>query len=186
MADARRKLRALLIEHSIQLGNFTLASGATSSVYLDVRKTALRGDGATFIGDLLLSAIEQNDPNAEAVGGMTLGADPLLTAITIASHRKSQPLNAIIVRKDPKGHGTQNQLEIAGAIPAKANIAVVDDVITSAGSTIKAIHALRESGFHVEHAFCVVDREAGGRKALAEMGVSLTALFSLSELNESE
>ncbi len=182
MSDARLKLRALLVEHSIQVGNFTLASGEHSSIYLDVRKTALRGDGAVLIGKLLVDAIHENQ--VDAVGGMTLGADPLLTAIAIAAQETERPLHAIIVRKDAKEHGTQNQLEIAGGISPKAKIAVVDDVVTTAGSTIKAIVALRKSGFDIQHAFCVVDREAGGRQALDEIGVSLHALYTLSELSE--
>ena len=174
------ELRQILVAYSLQYGTFTLASGAQSDVYLDVRKTALRADGASLIGDLFMQSFRGK--GYQAIGGMTLGADPILTAITIASLRTSLPLHAIIIRKASKEHGTMNALEIAGGIPDGVEIAVLDDVVTSAGSTIKAIHALRKQGYEVKDAYCIVDREANGEKKLDEIGVRLYSLFQLSDL----
>ncbi len=180
-------LRALLLKHSLTFGHFTLASGEQSSVYLDVRKTALRADGASLIGELLYKDIQKYGGSAlSAVGGMTLGADPLLTAISIASLSSQTPLHAIIVRKEAKAHGTQKQLEKGGGISPASSIVVVDDVVTSGGSTLLAIEALRKDGYHIEHAFCVVDRESGGAENLAKVGVKLHPLFLLSDLSQNQ
>lgn len=176
-------LVALLLERSVQFGDFTLASGVKSNIYIDVRKTALTGDGALAIGEHFVDMATRIAPAAAAFGGLTLGADPLVTACAIASSLRGGNAAAVIVRKDVKQHGTQSRLE-APPLAAGAEIVAVDDVVTTAGSTMVAIEALRDAGFRVDHAFCVVDREAGGREALEAIGVSLHAVVTLSELLE--
>lgn len=175
-------LEALLLEHSVLTGEFILASGERSDVYVDVRRTALRGDGALAIGRTFLDLVREHAPGAIGVGGLTLGADPLVTATSIAAALDGQPgFGAVIVRKEAKDHGTGKQVEQPFDADGR-ELVVVDDVVTSAGSTIKAIEALRSAGYRVEHALAVVDREAGGEEALANVGVTLHALFTLNEL----
>ncbi|MEZ4460054.1 MAG: orotate phosphoribosyltransferase [bacterium] len=177
-------LLTLLLERSVQFGEFTLASGATSNIYIDVRQTALTGDGALAIGYAVLNTISTFAPNATACGGLTLGADPIVTAVSIAANLSGSKIDAIIVRKDAKKHGLQRGIEAPSSAGAGGEVVVVDDVITTAGSTLQAVEALREAGFVVSHAVCVVDREAGGAEALAAQGVTLHALHTLSELLE--
>ena len=175
-------LLTLLLERSVQFGEFTLASGATSNIYIDVRQTALTGDGALAIGHAILGIMRDCAPHATACGGLTLGADPIVTAVSIAASLTGSKVDAIIVRKDAKGHGMQRGIESPSSVGPGSEVVVVDDVITSAGSTLQAVQALREAGFVVSHAVCVVDREAGGAEALAAQGIQLHALHTLSEL----
>lgn len=182
MTDQRERLHALLSRHSVRFGDFVLASGKRSTFYIDVRKTVLTGEGAALIGDLLYELAMKHAPEATGAGGLTLGADPVVTAIAIAAHRKGHDFGAVIVRKQAKEHGTQNWLETAGNLTEGAELVVVDDVVTSASSTVFAIERLREAGFRVEHALAVVDRQESATDNLASVGVALHPLFLLSEL----
>jgi orotate phosphoribosyltransferase len=175
-------LLELLLERSVKFGDFTLASGATSNIYVDVRQTALTGDGALAIGQAFLEQMRIHAPDATACGGLTLGADPLVTATSVAAHLQGSVVDAIIVRKDAKLHGMARAIEAPSRVRQGAEVVVVDDVITTAGSTLKAVQALREAGFVVKTALCVVDRDAGGADALQAQGVSLIPLFTLSQL----
>lgn len=174
----------MLLERSVQFGAFTLASGATSEIYIDVRRLSLTGDGALALGHAFHALQQTHAPKARAIGGLTLGADPLVTATAIAAHLQGHSLAAIIVRKDAKAHGTRRQLEAPEGLQPGDEVVVVDDVITTAGSTMVAIQALRDAGFVVKTAFCVVDRESGGRERLADAGIELFAIATLSQLME--
>ncbi|MBA2665068.1 MAG: orotate phosphoribosyltransferase [Bradymonadaceae bacterium] len=178
----RRRLASLLKERSVKVGEFRLASGQTSSVYVDVKKTSLTGEGAQLIGLGLWDLCQQVAPQVVAAGGLTLGADPLLTAMAIAAHQDGNQLDSIIVRKATKEHGTRQALEMPGELLPGQRVVAIDDVITTAGSTLEAIARLREAGFVVEDALCVVDRQSGGEQALAEAGVRLHSLFLLQDL----
>lgn len=178
--DEREQLASLLVQHSIKRGDFTLASGQKTDTYCDVKKTSLRSDGAYLIGRGLLELVG----DADAVGGLTLGADPLVTAVSLTAALANRACPAIIVRKKAKGHGTAQAVECPGGLAEGARVVALDDVVTTAGSTLQAIEALRAAGFIVEDAACVVDREAGGRERLAEHGVTLHSLFTLRDLAE--
>jgi len=183
MNDATRAtLARLLTTHSVRTGHFRLASGETSSVYVDVKATSLTGEGGWLIGQALYEAALTLEPAPSAIGGLTLGADPLVTATSIAAHQAGHKLDAIIVRKAPKSHGTEQYLEHPPTLAAGSPVVAVDDVVTSGASTLQAIEALRLAGFVVEHALTVVDRQSGGREALAKVGVTLHALFTIDEL----
>lgn len=175
-------LLSILLERSVKFGDFVLASGAKSEVYVDVRQTALTGDGARAIGVTFFELIQKIAPNAKACGGLTLGADPIVTSVAIAAHDSGRVLDAMIVRKEAKIHGTQRAIESPTRVTPGDEVVVVDDVITTAGSTLKAVEALRDAGFVVNHAICVVDREAGGAQALADAGVELHSILTLREL----
>ena len=179
----RERLAALLRELSVRRGEFVLASGETSTYYLDVRKTALTASGARLIGVLVWESVQNLSRDIAGCGGLTLGADPILTATCCAADDAGSPqFGAVIVRKQGKEHGTRQRLEIAGTLGGTEELVVVDDVITTAGSTIEAVTALREHGFTINHAVCVVDRQAGGADALAAIGIELHPLFTASEL----
>lgn len=183
--DERRNLLArLLVERSLQAGEFELASGKEASVYVDVKKTSLSGRGAAAIGDALWELADSVAPEADAVGGLTLGADPLVTAMSISAWRGGRDLAAVIVRKEAKGHGTRQYLERPDSVTDGAEVVAVDDVITTGGSTLEAISRMREAGLNVRHAVCVVDREDVGTERLAAEGVEMHSLFTLSELLE--
>ncbi len=180
--NPRAELLQLLRRLSVQHGEFTLASGATSSHYVDVRKTVLNGRGAVLCGRLLVDELERCAPDAKGAGGMTLGADPVVSAIIVDASHRGRELDGVIVRKEAKDHGMQGRLVIGGELGESDELVVVDDVVTTAGSTLQAIEALRHAGFVVHHALAVVDREGGGRQRLADAGVQLHALFSIGEL----
>lgn len=178
----KNRLLELLRTYSYAEGEFVLASGATSRHYIDVRRTALTAEGATLIGELLLDLIDEAGWRCEGAGGMTLGADPLTTACGIASWRRGRPLSSFLVRKEPKGHGGGKQIEAAGTLGDGATVVVLDDTVTTGGSTLRAIEALRRAGYEVVGAACVVDRREGGEAALAGAGVPLESLFTLDDL----
>ena len=180
--DDRTRLAELLRTHAVRKGSFVLASGKTSDVYCDVKQAALLGEGATLIGAQLHALLRRADAHAVAAGGMTLGADPLVTAIAMSAHRAHDEIAAIIVRKQSKDHGTQRALEAPAILSSGDRVVAVDDTVTTGGSTLQAIEALRAAGFVVEHAVCVVDRCQGGREALGDHGVTLHALFELDDL----
>lgn len=180
--EAADPLAALLLEHSVKTGEFVLASGERSDVYVDVRKTSLIGRGALLIGQRLHQLGRKFAPDATGVGGLTLGADPVVTAICCAAAQAGDDWGGVLVRKKAKSHGTQGWLEFAGNLSETDELLVVDDVITTAGSTIKAIERLRDFGFVIRHALCVVDRLAGGREALSGVNVELHSLFTIEEL----
>jgi orotate phosphoribosyltransferase len=135
--DGKRELIGLLREHSYREGDFTLASGRRSQFYVDVRRTALLGRGAVLIGDLILDLMAQQGWTPRAVGGLTLGADPLATAVALRASERGVTCDAFIVRKEAKGHGTGRQVEWAGGIAPGSDVVVLDDSVTTGGSTLK-------------------------------------------------
>ncbi len=181
-APPKERLIGLLREHSYKEGDFVLASGRPSRFYVDVRRTALRGDGAELIGELIVDAIVSQGWSPRAVGGLTLGADPLATAAALAAHRRGLLMDAFIVRKEAKGHGTGRQIESAGGVDPGSDVVVLDDSMTTGGSTLKAVEVLRADGYRVLGAVCVVDRQEGAAATLAAAGLPLVALVGLDEL----
>lgn len=165
MTGDRERLRTLLKEHSLMFGEFTLASGQKSSFYFDSKKTTLRPEGAYLTAREILRVIRERGVEADAIGGMTLGADPIVCPVAALSHVEGPPLAAFIVRKESKGHGTGRQIE--GDLPGGARVVVVDDVVTTAGSTLRAIEAVEAAGHTVVMVICLVDREQGGTEKLA-------------------
>lgn len=171
-ADNRTDLLNLIATHSFRLGNFTLASGQKSDYYIDCRITTLHAEGGRLSGLLLYDLICQHFPRAEAVGGLTMGADPLVSNTASASawhyhqHHHRAPhdhevVHGFLVRKAEKTHGTGRRIE--GFHRIGANVVIVDDVCTTGGSTINAIEATQQAGMNVIGVLCLVDREQGGR-----------------------
>ena len=177
-AGARERLLNLLAERAYRQGQFTLASGRTSPHYINCKPVSLSGEGLQLLGALLL---EQVEAEAVAVAGLTLGADPLVSAVAMRAALDGRRLDALIVRKEAKGHGTGAWLE--GPLPAAgASICVLEDVVTSGGSALKAVQQLRQAGFRVDRVVAIVDRQEGGLETLTAAGLELSSLFRLSEV----
>ena len=181
-SNDRERLLALLLERSYAEGDFTLSSGAKSSYYVDARVTTMHAEGQALIGRLGLAAIREAGWKPDAVGGLTMGADPIAYAIAHASADTEAPVHAFSVRKDEKAHGRGRRIE--GCFEAGARVVVVEDVLTSGGSALKACKAVAEVGGTVVGILVLVDREEGGRAALERSGYPLRALFTVLELRE--
>jgi orotate phosphoribosyltransferase len=146
-------------------GDFTLVSGRKSRFYFDSKKTTLLPEGAYLAACEILQTIQAEGIEADAIGGMTLGADPIVCPVAALSQIEGRPLRAFIVRKEAKGHGTGNRIE--GNLAPGSRVIVVDDVVTTAGSTLRALEAVDEAGHEVAAVICLVDREEGGSDKLA-------------------
>ncbi len=180
MQNLRDELRALLIERSLRTGEFTLASGQKSSYYINGKLTTLDGRGAYLVARVFLAMIADDVP--DGVGGLTLGADPIVGAMIAMAGLEDLPLYGVIVRKAAKDHGTRSRIE--GPLQAGHRVVVVEDVVTTGGSSLEAIGAIREAGAEVSRVLAIVDREQGGRERLAKAGCRLEAIFTASELLE--
>ena len=176
----RKYLKNLLLERSVRLGDFTLSSGAKSSYYIDARQTTMTAEGQRLTGKIAYNLIEEAGWDVSHVGGLTLGADPVAYAIAHHSTGRGRTLDGFTVRKEPKDHGTGQQIE--GGLPTDARVVVVEDAVTTGGSAIRAIEVLRKYGASVAGVICLVDREEGGRSRLDELGVPLLAVFTGPEL----
>jgi orotate phosphoribosyltransferase len=170
------QLIALLAERSARRGQFTLASGRVSTLYIDARMTTWSPEGLVLIGRLGLAEIAAAGWNPQAVGGLTLGADPISCAISYASNSTTTPIRAFTVRKSAKTHGTGKLIE--GPFKSSDRVVVTEDVITTGGSALKAVHAIREAGAEILGLLALVDREEGGREALEREGLTVRVLAS--------
>lgn len=176
--EERARLLELLRTRALRVRRITLSSGKTSDYYVDAREVVLHPEGAYLTGRLLLELI---DPEAVAVAGMTLGADPIVTAISVVGHLQGRDLSALIIRKEPKGHGTGKFVE-GPTLPEGSKVAVVDDVVTTGSSLIKSIERLRGEGYRPVQVLAILDREEGGRERLEASGYSLKSLFTREDL----
>ncbi|MGA7279503.1 MAG: orotate phosphoribosyltransferase [Desulfocapsaceae bacterium] len=179
------RLKQILIDKSYRQGTFTLTSGKTSDFYIDGKQTTLDAEGAYLCGKLLFELISAEQDVIQAVGGMTLGADPLVTAVSVVSFLERAPIPAFIVRKEAKGHGTSNYIEGLKNLPAGGRVALIEDVVTTGGTLLKVIERVEEAGFSVGLVVTVVDRQEGGAENLARAGYPLKALFTRAALMDS-
>ncbi len=179
LVAARQRLRAMLAERSYQRRRVVLASGRETDFYFDSKQTVLHAEGAHLTGLLFFAAIRDlpEFPEVRAVGGLELGAVPIGAAIGVVSHLEGHPLVHLIVRKQPKEHGTQVGVEGAGLVPAGSTVVVLEDVVTTGGSALEAVRRLGEAGFAAHSIVALIDREEGGREAVEEAGLRLVSLF---------
>ncbi len=177
-ASDREKLRKMLLERSMRFGEFVLSSGVTSNYYVDVRKTSLHPEGLRLISRLIYQAIEQD--NVSAVGGLTLGADPLVAGVLIHSAEVGKPLDGFLVRRTSKDHGLRGQVE--GNLAGHKRVAVLDDVITSGESALIAAEAAESYRAKVVRVVGVVDRDQGAAQIFQQRGYPFISLFSIAEL----
>lgn len=174
--NAREELLTLLKDKAVKWGKFTLSSGGTSDFYVDGKQITLSPRGAYLVATLILDMLK--DEPVEAIGGPTLGADPIVAAVAALSQDTARPLPAFIVRSDQKKHGLQKRIE--GILKPGMRVAVVDDVITQGTAVARAIEAVEEAGATVVKVLCLVDREEGGAEALAKY--NFTPIFKKSKL----
>ena len=173
-------LLTLLAQKAYRFGDFSLASGKKSSHYVNCKPVSLSGEGLFSISSLFLKQIDEND---SGVAGLTLGADPLVSGVVMLAAQSGMNLNGLIVRKEAKGHGTGAWLE--GPLPPKGSvITVLEDVVTTGGSSLKAVDQLRNQGYLVKQVLAIVDREEGGVDAMTKADLELKSLFFLKEVVE--
>lgn len=185
--EFKRRLAKILVERSYKEGDFLLASGRRSDYYFDCRVTALHAEGSELIGNLFFEAVSEiiaSGTPVKGVGGMTMGADPLVSATTVVSSQKGQPLNGLLVRKESKGHGTNQFVEGLANFEAGDPVVVLEDVVTTGGSLLKACQRIESAGLKIVAVCCILDREEGGREKLKEAGYEFKALFTRRELLE--
>ncbi|MDH4227077.1 MAG: orotate phosphoribosyltransferase [Deltaproteobacteria bacterium] len=178
---ANEKLLKLLYRNSFKYDpdkGFTLSSGKKSDIYVDAKKTVLTAEGIVLTGQALYEKIKNDD--VQGIGGLTLGADPLAYAAALTSNIQGKPMDVFIVRKEPKKHGTQRWIE--GSLKEGAKVVVVDDVVTTGASTIKAIEAAKEAGFDVVKALVLLDREEENGRTSIEKYCPFEALFTRTDL----
>ncbi|MBI5068679.1 MAG: orotate phosphoribosyltransferase [Deltaproteobacteria bacterium] len=178
LAEDRARLLELLRQLSFERRKVVLASGKESDFYIDCKRTALTAEGHLLIGRLMFDRVRRLRPLVRGVGGLTLGADPLASAISLVSFLEKEPVDAFIVRKEPKGHGTGQWIEGRKTIPDGSRVAVLEDVVTTGGSALKAVERCREEKLQVVGCFALVDRMEGGREAIEATGVPLDSLFT--------
>ena len=187
----RERLKQVLCEKSVKRGNFVLSSGKTSNYYLDARLTTLDPEGALCTGMAVLEVLKTLKPYPKAIGGLTMGADPIVAVVAALSSQQAllnqgvggqvgPPVSGFLVRKEPKKHGTQQYIEGWQGAPGDP-VVIVDDVCTTGGSTLKAIEQAHRAGYRVIAAICLVDREEGGREAI-ERQCPFYSLFTAREL----
>lgn len=173
----RDRLLELIRREALQRGEFTLASGEQASYYLDCRQITLHPQGANLIAEGMLDLMQQAGPLPDAVGGMAIGADPITAAIVTIAGQRSLPVKGFMVRKEAKGHGTGKQVE--GPVQPGQRVIIVEDVITSGGSALKAVDAAEAFGLKVEGVIGIIDRLAGGAEAFSRRGITLKTLATI-------
>jgi orotate phosphoribosyltransferase len=174
----RARLIEVLKQRSLKRGDFTLRSGQRSSYFLDGKQTTLSAEGAALVGELMYDLI--HDLDVVAVGGPTLGADPIATAISIESFRRGRPLDAFLVRKETKDHGMRDR--IAGPLVPGSRVVIVEDTATTGSAIQFALDAVREAECQVAKIVVIVDREAGARENFRRQGYDYDALFTIRDL----
>ena len=177
----KQELFRLLKEKAFSRGKFILSSGKESSYYLDARLVTLSAAGAYFGARLLLDAIKEDRP--DAIGGPTLGADPLVGAIASLSHQQGMPINTFIIRKTPKAHGKQQQVE-GPVFKEGQSVVIIDDVATTGMAFVESIEVLQKLNIRIQAAICLIDRGEGAREALTKYNVPLKSIFSIREFLE--
>lgn len=173
----RTRLLELLRTLSFERRKVILASGRESDFYIDCKRTTLTAEGHVLVGRLLFDRVRRIRPLVRGVGGLTLGADPIASAIALTSFLQGEPVDAFIVRKEPKGHGTGQWIEGRTTIPDGSRVVVIEDVVTTGGSALKAIERCRAERLEPVACLALVDRAEGGREAIEAQGVPLQALF---------
>jgi orotate phosphoribosyltransferase len=182
MAKAREQLLAMLAGKSFRLGEFTLSSGGNSDYYIDCRLTTLDAVGALLTGQAVFDEIRARGWHADAIGGLTMGADPIVVATSVISAQQGKPVHGFLVRKEEKAHGMGQRIEGFRLKPAR--VVIVDDVCTTGASTIQAIEAAREFGFEIAGVLCLVEREEAGGRVNVEKAAAPAEFVALFTAND--
>lgn len=178
----KEELKPILVEMSYEEREVTLASGRKSNFYFDGKQTTLHAKGGLLVGKAFWEEVKQFAGPIHGVGGLTMGADPIATATSIAALLDGVDVHAFIIRKEPKGHGTGQWLEGRKNLPAGSRVVIVEDVTTTGGSSLKAVERAQEEGLVVLGIVTLVDREEGAREAIEGAGQQLRAVFTRTEV----
>lgn len=178
LEEDRARLLAMLTELSFAKKKVVLSSGKESDFYIDCKKTVLTAEGHWLTGKLMFASVRSLFFGVEGVGGLTMGADPLASAVSLVSFLGQAPLNAFLVRKEAKGHGTGQWIEGLSGMSHGAKVVILEDVVTTGASTIKAIERARAEGLIPVGALSLVDREEGGKEAIEKTGLQVVSLFT--------
>lgn len=179
--DALRQfLLDLIVKFAYVEGDFTLSSGAKSSYYINCKQVTLRAEGALALGRSLFQLLPKD---TTAVAGLTLGADPMVSAVSVVSAYENYPIPALIIRKKPKGHGTRAYIE-GPVLKEGAKVVVLEDVVTTGGSALTAVERLQDAGYEVSQILSLVDRKQGGGELYQSKGIKFQALFSIEEIQQ--
>ncbi len=178
----RERLKKIIMELSYENREITLVSGRKSNFYFDGKQTTLNAEGGYLTGKLMFDIIKNFTPQITAVGGPTLGADPIATSVALVSYLEQSPINAFIVRKEPKGHGKKLWIEGDKNLKKGNVVAIVEDVITTGGSILKAAKIVEEEGYKIGLIVVLVDREEGGLENIEKEGYKIFSIFKKSEL----
>ena len=176
----RQQLLDLFCRLAYREGNFVLSSGQSSSYYINGKYVTLHPLGALIIGRLLLSMLPED---TQGVAGLTLGADPMVSAVSVVSAYENRPIPALIIRKQAKGHGTMSYIE-GPILEPNAKVVVLEDVVTTGASAMLAVNRLREAGYQVNQIFSLVDRQQGGGEFYEKEGIEFESIFTISQLQE--
>ena len=177
-SSLRRILLDLIIKYAYREGDFVLSSGAKSSYYINCKEVTLRAEGALIIGRSILNILPKT---TDAVAGLTLGADPIVSAVSVVSALTEKPIPALIIRKQAKGHGTKAYIE-GPSLVESAEVVVLEDVVTTGKSALQAVERLRDSGYKVTQIIALVDRKQGGEELYKSQGLGFQALFTIEDL----
>lgn len=180
--SVKTELKAIIKEMSYEEREVTLASGRKSNFYFDGKQTTLHAEGGLLVGKAFYEEVKQFPGPIHGVGGLTMGADPIATATSIAAHLEGDDMHAFIIRKEPKGHGTGQWLEGRKNLPPGSRVVIVEDVTTTGGSSMQAVERAREEGLEVVGIVTLVDREEGARDNIEGEGVALRAVFTRTEV----
>ena len=182
MVNVRQQLLCMLADKSFRLGQFKLSSGGTSDYYIDCRLTTLDATGALLTGETVVQEIRSRGWQADALGGLTMGADPIVVATSVISAQQGKPVHGFLVRKAEKIHGTGQRIE--GFRKKPARVVIVDDVCTTGASTVQAIEAAREFGFEISGVLCLVERQEAGGRANVERSAAPAPFVALFTAND--
>ncbi len=180
LTTLRQHLLDLFCQLAYQEGDFVLSSGQRSSYYINGKQVTLHPEGALAIGRILLSQLAMD---TQAVAGLTLGADPIVTAVSVVSAYQNRPIPGLIVRKEPKGHGTKAYIE-GPSLPAGSLVVVLEDVVTTGQSAMRAVERLKQAGYSVNQVMALVDRLQGGSELYQSAGLKFQSVFSIQEIQE--
>lgn len=176
----RSKLLDLICQEAYREGSFTLSSGQPSNYYINCKPVTLHPQGAVAVGQLILNML--ND-NTEAVAGLTLGADPIVSSVSVVSVYKNRPIPALIIRKEAKGHGTQAYIE-GPTLPPGAKVVVLEDVVTTGQSAMKAVTRLKDAGYVVDQVISLIDRKQGGAEFYQSQGLKFDVIYEIEEIQQ--
>lgn len=178
----RKRLLELIRERAYEKKKVVLSSGRESDFYVDCRQVTLNSEGAYLVGSAIYNLLNSKGEKIDAAGGLTLGADPIVTSVAVISHIRGNPIQSFIIRKEAKKHGTGAWIEGRKNLTEGMKVAILEDVVTTGASTLKAIERARSIGLDVRRVICLVDRNEGGADAIRESGFNLEAIFLREEI----